>query len=129
MQPTISVAQAARTLGVSPSTVWRWIKGGRLPAYRVGPHTLRIRPQDVQGMVRPAHATAPKPPPETGAILQRLRTPPTPEELARRQELVARILENRKTRVITPLTTADLIHMSREAEQYPDDPTCSDNGR
>lgn len=39
---------------------------------------------------------------------------PTPDDLARRAELVARILERRRQRVITPLTTADLVHLARE---------------
>jgi hypothetical protein len=48
---------------------------------------------------------------------QTLATPPTPEELARRQALVARIKEARKARVITPLTTADLVRQAREEKQ------------
>lgn len=43
---------------------------------------------------------------------------PTAEQLARRKALVAQILENRKRRVITPLTTADLVHLSREDETW-----------
>ena len=42
---------------------------------------------------------------------------PTPEELKRRQSLVASILEARKQAVITPLTTADLVHKVREQER------------
>ena len=40
-------------------------------------------------------------------------SPPTKEELARRQALVAKILANAQTRIISPLTTADLIHQVR----------------
>lgn len=39
---------------------------------------------------------------------------PTPEQLVRRQELGRRIMENRKQRVISPLTAADLVHLSRD---------------
>ena len=44
----LSVSEAARLLGVSRTTVWRWIDQGRLRAYRVGPRTIRIKDQDVQ---------------------------------------------------------------------------------
>lgn len=49
-----SVAEAAELLGVSPSTVWRWIDAGRLPAYRVGPKNIRIARADVEAAIRPA---------------------------------------------------------------------------
>lgn len=41
-------------------------------------------------------------------------TEPTPEQLARRRELFDRIMENRKHRNIAPLTTVDLIRLSRD---------------
>jgi excisionase family DNA binding protein len=49
-----SVAEAADALGVSPSTIWRWIRDRRLPAYRVGPRTIRIKPEDVEALLQPA---------------------------------------------------------------------------
>lgn len=64
-----------------------------------------IRPQD------PAEAWMPE-------YVPLVIPEPTAEELARRRELGARILENRKHRVITPLTTADLVHMSRDDETW-----------
>ncbi len=43
------------------------------------------------------------------------RVEPTPEELARRREAVERILASRAvTPSIGPLTSADLVHMSRD---------------
>lgn len=53
-----TVAEAAAVLDVSPSTVLRWIKAGRLPAQRVGPKTLRIRKQDVESMEQPVEDIA-----------------------------------------------------------------------
>ncbi len=49
-----TVAEAAEVLGVSPSTIWRWIKSRRLPAYRVGPKNIRIQKADVEAVIRPA---------------------------------------------------------------------------
>lgn len=43
---------------------------------------------------------------------------PTAEQLAQRQALGARVLANRKRRQISPLTTADLVHMAREDETW-----------
>jgi hypothetical protein len=42
--------------------------------------------------------------------------PPTAEELARREELLARIIAHRREFNIAPLTTADLVHRGREEE-------------
>src|SRR5437868_14347510 len=49
-----TVAQAAALLEVSPSTVWRWIKADRLPAYRAGPKNIRIKKEDLQNVIQPA---------------------------------------------------------------------------
>lgn len=47
---------------------------------------------------------------------QRLFAPVSEAELAKRQTLVQAILVNRERRVISPLTTADLVHQVREEE-------------
>jgi excisionase family DNA binding protein len=49
-----TVAEAADELGISPSTVWRWIQSEKLPAYRVGPKAIRIKKTDLASAVRPA---------------------------------------------------------------------------
>ncbi len=38
----LTVAEAATVLKVSPITIHRWLKQGRLTAYRVGPRAVRI---------------------------------------------------------------------------------------
>ena len=43
-----TVPQAADALGVSVSTVWRWIRANRLPAYRFGPKAIRLRQEDAR---------------------------------------------------------------------------------
>ena len=108
-----SVSQAARLLGVSPSTVWRWIEAKKLPAYRVGARKIRIKKDDLRTVVTPARCEEP-----VLASTERHRSvPPTEDELARRQEVVARILANQEGRSIAPLTTADLIRQVREERE------------
>jgi len=53
-----TVAEAAAMLGVSASTVWRWVDSGKLPAFRVGPKAIRIKRGDVEAAVRPHRAEA-----------------------------------------------------------------------
>jgi excisionase family DNA binding protein len=105
-----TVAQAARLLGVSPSTVWRWIEAEKLAAYRIGPRRIRIREDDLEAAIRPARTTKATTPGLEGAATR----PPSAEELARRQALVATIWQKRQERRIAPLTSADLVHQARE---------------
>ncbi|MEX2246941.1 MAG: helix-turn-helix domain-containing protein [Dehalococcoidia bacterium] len=48
-----TVAEAAELLGVSVSTIWRWVDSGKVPAFRVGPKAIRIRRQDAEAAVQP----------------------------------------------------------------------------
>ncbi len=52
-----TVAEAAEVLGVSRTTIWRWIESGRLPAYRIGRKTIRIRRADLPSLLKPARET------------------------------------------------------------------------
>ena len=49
----LTVAEAAARLRVSRPTVWRWIDSGRLPAYRIGARSIRIREEDIDKVVEP----------------------------------------------------------------------------
>jgi len=49
----LTVAEAAHRLDVSRTTVWRWIRQGRLRAYRVGQRTIRIRDEDLEAQLTP----------------------------------------------------------------------------
>lgn len=49
-QQWLTIADTATYTGVSTSTVRRWIKDGRLRAYRFGPRAVRIDPADLHGM-------------------------------------------------------------------------------
>ena len=50
----LTAPEAARLLKVSPTTVWRWIKAGRLPALRVGERSVRLKRADLSSVIRPA---------------------------------------------------------------------------
>jgi excisionase family DNA binding protein len=76
--------QAAQRLKVSVSTIWRWIAARRLPAYRIGPRRIRIKPEDLEALIRPANVAIPrerpkgKPADEPGSA--RNRAPDSPWE-------------------------------------------------
>jgi excisionase family DNA binding protein len=56
----VTVAEAARMLDVSRSTVWRWVGSGRLNAQRLGPKTIRIRRRDVERVGGPDRTAPPE---------------------------------------------------------------------
>src|SRR4051794_19720355 len=77
----LSVAEAAKLLRVSRTTVWRWIESDKLPAFRVGPKNIRIQRQDLEKVVQPVRET----PKKGGPAMERVRfEKPSPEEIARR---------------------------------------------
>lgn len=49
----MSIPAAAERLGVSDKTVRRLISEGKLPAYRIGAKTIRLRPEDVDALFVP----------------------------------------------------------------------------
>ena len=51
-----TVREAARSLKVCESTVWRWIDSGTLPAYRIGHRKTRIKRTDLRSVVAPVKA-------------------------------------------------------------------------
>jgi excisionase family DNA binding protein len=102
----LSVAEAARRLGVSPSTVWRWIDARALPAERVGARRIRIREDDLQRVVAPARESA-----EEHPVESQIRSPEavSPEEIARRRKLYARVLELRQELSGSPMTATEAL--------------------
>lgn len=104
-----TVAEAARFLEMSPSTIWRWIEAERLPAYRLGPRSIRIRKQDLEAAIRPARGKEEVPMERDQPVVIR----PSPSEITRRKVLVGEILAKRKERRIAPMTAADLVRKAR----------------
>lgn len=51
-QNDFTIAEAARRKQVTPRTIRRWIAAGVLPAYRVGPKLIRIKPADLDAVGR-----------------------------------------------------------------------------
>lgn len=41
----LTVEEAAERFQVKPSTVYEWVRGGRLPCYRLGPRAIRFTPK------------------------------------------------------------------------------------
>ena len=112
-QAYCTVADAARELHVSPSTVWRWIDAGKLRAYRAGEHTIRIKREDLERVLRPVRPTQVS---STESTMRPRRTATPPEQLERRKQLVARILKLREQANIAPLTAAELVRQVRDEE-------------
>lgn len=49
----VGAVEASRLAGVTPVTIWRWVKAGDLPAWKVGRRNYRMRRSDVLAMVSP----------------------------------------------------------------------------
>ncbi len=114
----LSVAEAARVLRISPSTLWRWIGRGEVPAYRIGPKRVWLKKRDLDSVSAPVqqrngHGGKAK---ENAQIGERLLTP------AERERGLAAIAEGRKFRekllaarggvLFSP--SWELLHESRE---------------
>ncbi|MSQ27872.1 MAG: DNA-binding protein [Dehalococcoidia bacterium] len=109
-----TVAEAAKLLDVSIATVWRWVTGGKLPAYRVGPRKIRIAKKDLSAVISPAQRRK-----QAATTDWRALSPPvSAEELKRRQALAAEILALREQCDIIPLTTAQHLRRVRKTEMH-----------
>jgi excisionase family DNA binding protein len=111
-QDYCTVSEAAAFLSVNPSTIWRWIKTGKLPAYRVGHKNIRIKKQDLAAVIQPVKEV------KMDKEREALFAPPSQAELRRRQELVAQIMVNRQQRDIRPLSSAELVELARKEDTW-----------
>ncbi len=105
--PTHSVREAAAEYGVSPTTVWRWVDSGRLPATRIGPKRIRIRASDLAALRGSAAA-------DRGGAASSVGAAIPAGEVDRRRALVARIISRRPGGSLSPLTSADLVRLARD---------------
>ncbi|GEM_PF-3378766 len=109
----VTVQEAALLLKVSPVTIKRYLKQGRLRGYHLGPRALRIKREDLSRSLTPMTGTNAAPP-EHKLVFAR----PSPEELARRRKVVEEILALRERASIAPLTTAELVRMARDKDTW-----------
>jgi prevent-host-death family protein len=118
MTQTVSVSQARQKLGELINQVYKQRlrivveKSGIPVAALVSPADLERWLQQEQTEESTTQAQASK---EVAAVRNELlsTSSPTKEELAHRQALVAKVLAHAEKRVISPLTTADLVHQAR----------------
>jgi excisionase family DNA binding protein len=54
----LTIAQAAKSLGVHPVSIRRYISRGILRGYRVGPRNIRIRAADLDALRTPIGGSA-----------------------------------------------------------------------
>ncbi len=116
----ITIAEAARLLKVSAITIRRWLKQGRLQAYRLGPRHIRIYRADLNGVLTPVAD-------EDGSIVKEILTgqgrlevqPPSEEQVKQRleaiadsEELIEQMLARRKGKPLPP--SWPLIRQARE---------------
>ncbi len=48
----LKLKEAGELYGVSPHTLRRWARIGKLPVVRLGGRTVRFRPEDLESVVR-----------------------------------------------------------------------------
>lgn len=112
-----TVAEVAEMLNVSKSTVRRWIRAGKLTAYHVGSRRLRIRMRDLENKHSRVRNPAGKSLSLDEARLLAEATPST-AVIARRSELFDEIQRTRKKYSIAPLTSDELVRLSRERSNW-----------
>ena len=54
----LTVSEAAAYLKVTRATLYRWVREGRLPLFKVGPRLSRLRFDDVASLVHPGDDAA-----------------------------------------------------------------------
>lgn len=56
----LSVNIVAEACGVTPKTIRVWIREGRIPASRMGPHSIRVRESDLKAFLERAQVQTQK---------------------------------------------------------------------
>lgn len=121
----VRVAEAAKRLRVSQPTIWRWIKAGRLPAYRVGPKTIRIKVADLANVVQlvgPRREVSPVPSATAGHAA--IEISPMTEEERRRGVAALKEIDDLQERMAAERggqpfpSSVKLIHKMREERSH-----------
>lgn len=102
-----TIPEIAKKLKVSPSTVWRWVKAKKLPAYRVGEKSVRVHERDVVKLLQPLHVSSSKAP----------RKKKQENLVLKVTALHEAILERRKGRLL-PDSADDLAVLREERDGY-----------
>ncbi|MBI4505056.1 MAG: helix-turn-helix domain-containing protein [Chloroflexi bacterium] len=82
----LTVAEAAELLKVSAVTLRRWLRQGRLPAYRLGPRQVRVRRGDLAALLvrqQPAEVRQPAPEMRIATALEEALRPLSADEAER----------------------------------------------
>lgn len=58
LDPYLTPREVADHFGIAPRTVYEEIKAGRLPAYKLGPRTTRLRLSEVEAALEPVAAAS-----------------------------------------------------------------------
>jgi uncharacterized protein (DUF2336 family) len=103
MAEYLTVADVARRPRLHEVTIGRHISDGRLPTVALA-GAFASRREDLERFLEPMEED-----PDAAELLASRSA----EELERRRQVVRRILENRERRVISPLTTAQLVREAR----------------
>ena len=105
----MTVPQVASLLQVNPSTVWRWINQGLVPAYRIGQRRVRLKRADLANIISPARERLPEDGAMASAERERLSRQLTKEEQAEAlkaldaaRELRGEILARRGGKLFSP---------------------------
>jgi excisionase family DNA binding protein len=51
MDKLLTVAELAERMGLTPTTIYRWLSAGRLTCIRLSPRCLRFREREIEEML------------------------------------------------------------------------------
>ena len=109
----LTVSEVAQRLRLHEMTVRRHIRGGRLLAVRVG-RRIRVREEDLAEFVRPQGVEGAMTPEQ---LRDKIFAPPSPEELARRRDVLAEMDRLREKIGPIGISTATLVRVARRQDE------------
>ena len=109
----LTVSEVAQRLRLHEMTVRRHIRSGQLPAVRVG-RRIRVREEDLAEFVRPQGVEGAMTPEQ---LRDKILAPPSPEELARRRDVLAEMDRLREEIGPIGISTATLVRVARRQDE------------